>query len=262
MRSAKKNAIVVFSLVAIFTTAPFKRALAVEYGKFTLETGMDYNTGKYGGTQSTSILYVPVTLKYYRNSWTLKLTVPYLQISGPYNVINGVGVTGVATTSSTTRSGLGDVVLAATRNVYNGSSSGFFVNLTGKLKLGTASSAQGMGTGRNDYAFQSDVFQLTGRLTSFGTLGYRVYGMPTGYSLNNVFYGLLGGSYQFDQETHGGMMLNLAQKSTATGASRIETIFFASHKMDKNLKAQGYLLKGFTRSVPDWGIGASIGFLL
>jgi len=223
---------------------------------------MDYNTGKYGGTQSTSILYVPATLKYYRNSWTLKLTVPYLQISGPYNVINGVGVTGVAATTSTTRSGLGDVVLAATRNVYNRNSLGFFVNLTGKLKLGTASSAQGMGTGRNDYAFQSDLFQLTGRLTSFGTLGYRVYGRPTGYSLSNVFYGLLGGSYQFDQETYGGMMLNLAQKSTATGASRMEAILFASHKLDQNLKAQGYVLKGFTRSVPDWGIGASIGVLL
>jgi len=261
VRTVKKNSIFVISLVAIFTSAPFKKASAVEYGKFTLETGMDYNTGKYGGTQSTSILYVPVTLKYFRNSWTLKLTVPYLQISGPYYVINGVGVTGVATPNTTTRSGLGDVVLAATRNVFD-SSSGFFVNLTGKLKLGTADSAQGMGTGRNDYAFQTDIFQLTGRLTSFGTLGYKVYGKPSGYSLNNVIYGLLGGSYQFGQETNGGMMLNLAQKSTVTGETRIETIIFASHKLDKNLKAQGYLLKGFTRSVPDWGIGASIGYLL
>jgi len=257
-----KNAILAISFLAIFATAPFNGALATDFGKFTLETGMDYNTGKYGGTQSTSILYVPVTLKYYRNSWTLKLTVPYLQISGPYNVINGVGVTGVATTVNTTRSGLGDVILAATRNVYNRNDSGFFVNLTGKLKLGTASSADGLGTGKNDYAFQTDVFQLTGSLTSFATLGYKMFGRPTGYTLNNVFYGLLGGSYQFDQETYGGMMLNLAQKSTATGEPRMEAIIFASHKLDKNLKAQGYVLKGFTRSVPDWGIGASIGVLL
>lgn len=257
-----KNAILAISFLAIFATAPLNGALAADFGKFTLETGMDYNTGKYGATQSTSILYVPVTLKYYRNAWTLKLTVPYLQISGPYNVINGVGVTGVANTANTTRSGLGDVILAATRNVYNRNDSGFFVNLTGKLKLGTASSADGLGTGKNDYAFQTDVFQLTGSLTSFATLGYKIFGRPTGYTLNNAFYGLLGGSYQFDQETYGGMMLNLAQKSTATGESRMEAIIFASHKLDKNLKAQGYVLKGFTRSVPDWGIGASIGVLL
>jgi hypothetical protein len=256
------KAIIVVSLVALFAVATSERAHAVGFGKFTLETGMDYNTGKYGGTESTSILYVPVTLKYYRNSWTLKLTVPYLQISGPYNVINGVGVTGVAATTNTTRSGLGDVILAATRNVYNRNASGFFVNLTGKLKLGTASSAEGMGTGRNDYAFQADVFQLTGNLTSFGTLGYKIYGKPVGYTLNNIFYGLLGGSYQFDQENNGGILFNIAQKSSVTGAARKEAIIFASHKLDKNLKAQGYVLKGFTRSVPDWGIGASIGILL
>jgi len=256
------NAIFATSLIAVFATAPVQSARAEENGKFTLETGMDYSTGKYGGTQSTSILYVPVTGKYQGKLWTLKLTVPYLQISGPYNVINGVGLTGAVTTTSTTRSGLGDVVVAATRYVYNRSSSGLMVYMTGKVKLGTASSTQGLGTGKNDYAFQSEVYQLTGSLTSFGTLGYRVYGKPTGYSLNNVFYGLLGGSYQLDQETYGGMMLNLAQKSTATGASRMEAILFASHKLDQNLKAQGYVLKGFTRSVPDWGIGASIGVLL
>lgn len=257
-----KNAIFATSLIAIFATAPVQTALAAENGKFTLETGMDYNTGKYGGTQSTSILYVPVTGRYQGKTWTLKLTVPYLQISGPNNVINGVGLTGVANTTSTTRSGMGDVVVAAGRNVYNKASSGFMINLTGKVKLGTASSAQGMGTGRNDYALQSEVYQLTGSLTSFGTLGYKVYGKPAGYTLNDVFYGSLGGSYKFDQEKTGGMMLSLAQRSTATGSSRTEAIFFASQKFDKNLKAQGYVLKGFTKSVPDWGIGVSVVFLL
>ena len=171
-------------------------------------------------------------------------------------------MTGAATTTSTTRSGLGDVVVAATRNVFNSDSSRLIVNMTGKVKLGTASSAQGMGTGTTDYAFQSEVYQLTGSLTSFGTLGYKVYGRPTGYSLNNVLYGHLGGSYRFDRETNGGMMLSLAQKSTLTSSPRIEVVFFASQKLDKNLKAQGYVLKGFTNSVPNWGTGASVAYIL
>jgi hypothetical protein len=257
-----KSAIFSFIILAVLATTPVHTALADEYGKFMLETGMDYNTGKYGGTQSTSILYVPVTWKYQDKLWTLKLTVPYLQISGPYNVIYGVGVTGATTTTSSTRSGLGDVVVAATRNVFNSDSSRLIVNITGKVKLGTASSAQGMGTGTTDYAFQSEVYQLTGGLTSFGALGYKVYGRPTGYSLNNVFYGYLGGSYKFNQETNGGMMLNLAQKSTEMSSPRIEVVFFASLKLDKSRKVQGYALKGFTNSVPNWGTGASIVFLL
>ena len=256
-----KPAILATSLIALFATAPIQTAYAEESGKFSLETGMGYTTGKYGGTQSTNILYMPVIGKYEGKSWTLKLTVPYLRVSGPRNVINGVGVAG-ATTTATTRSGLGDVIAAVTHNLYNGGSSGLLIDLTGKVKFGTASSAQGLGTGKNDYSFQADLYQTTGNHTSFGNLGYKIYSSPVGYKLNNVFYGSLGGSYKFNQETSGGMMVNFSQKVTAKGSSHIQAIFFASHKLDKNLKAQGYVLKGFTNSVPSWGVAATVAYLL
>lgn len=239
-------------------------ARADEGGRFSLETGADYNTGKYGGTQSTDILYVPVTGKYQDKEWTLKLTVPYLRISGPGNVvaINGLGVTGAATAANRpTRSGLGDVVMAATHSIYNGGPSGLMINLTGKVKLGTASSSKGLGTGENDYALQSELYRTTGNLTTFGSFGYRVYGSPAQYSLNNTFYGSLGGSYRFAPETYGGVLLNGGQKITATSSSRLEALLFVNHKIEKNWKSQGYLLKGFTNSVPDWGLGATVAYL-
>ena len=108
----------------------------------------------------------------------------------------------------------------------------------------------------------SEIYQATGDLTTFGILGYKIYGSPTGYNLNNILYGSLGGSYKIDPATSGGMMLSLGQKTTTTGSSRIEAIFFVSHKLDKTWKAQGYLLKGFTNSVPDIGIGATISYQL
>ena len=256
-----KNAIFAASLISIFATVSIQDSVAEETEKFSLETGMNYNTGKYGGTQSTSIRYVPVTGKYQGNSWILKLTVPYLQITGPDNVINGVGLTGATTNASTIRSGLGDVIAAATHNLYNGGSSGFMANLTGKIKFGTASSAQGLGTGKNDYALQADMYKVTGSLTNFGTFGYKKYGSPVGYTLNNVFYGTLGASYKINPETSSGIMLNLGQKTTVRGSSHIEAIFFASHQLDKTWKVQGYVLKGFTNSVPDFGAGVTLAHL-
>lgn len=259
-----KNAILAAGFIVTFVTVPAQSVHAETGGRLSLETGMHYDTGKYGGTQSTDILYVPVIGKYQDKEWTLKMTVPYLQISGPGNVvaINGTSVTG-ATTANTraTRSGLGDVIVSATRNVYDGGSSGFGVDLTGKVKFGTASSANGLGTGKNDYAFLAELYQDTGNLSTFGTLGYRVYGSPAGYSLNKVFFGSLGGSYRFGPKTNGGIMLEGGQKITATGSSRLEAILFISHKIEKNWKARGYVLKGFTNSVPDWGAGATIGYL-
>jgi hypothetical protein len=40
----------------------------------------------------------------------------------------------------------------------------------------------------------------------------------------------------------------------------MEAIFFVSRKLDKIWKAQGYVLKGFTNSVPDFGAGATIAY--
>jgi hypothetical protein len=256
-----KKTILAASLVTTFALIPFQAAHAELDGKFSLETGMDYNTGKYGGSQSTDILYVPFTGKYQGKEWTLKMTVPYLRITGPSNVVNGVGQTVTyAGAPRTSRSGLGDVIVAATHNVYNGGAKGVMVNLTGKIKFGTADSTKWLGTGKNDYALESSVFQAFGDLTAFGTLGYKVYGSPAAYQLRNIFYGSFGGSYKYDQATNAGAMLILGQKVTATGSSREEALLFVNHKLDKNWKMQGYALKGFTNSVPDWGVGASVDY--
>lgn len=257
-----KNAILAVSLSLAFAMMPFPTH-AEENGKLSLETGMHYNSGKYGGTQATDILYIPVTAKYQMESWTLKLTVPYLQITGPSNVIRGVGqTTAAASTTRTTRSGLGDVIMSASRSVYRDPASGFFANLTGKVKLGTASSAKGLGTGENDYSLQADLYQVSGNTTAFGSAGYKVRGQPAGYTLNDTFFGYVGASYRFDQDTSGGAMLNLDQKVTTNGSAHAEALFFVSQKLQKGWKAQGYVLRGFTKSVPDWGAGISVAYQL
>lgn len=259
-----KNAMFLTSILVSIPMLHPRPVLADEGGRFSLEAGADYSTGKYGSAQATDILYVPVTGKYQGKEWTLKLSVPYLRITGPGNVvaINGTGVTGVAAaTNRPTRSGLGDVVVAATRNLHNGGATGLVVNLTGKVKLATASRSKGLGTGENDYALQSDLFKVMGNQTVFGSLGYRLYGSPSGYSFNNVFYGTLGISRKLGPDLNGGVMFSAGQKITATSSSRQEALLFVNHKMAKNWKAQGYLLKGFTNSVPDWGGGASLSYL-
>jgi len=257
-----KNAILATSFLAFFSTSAAQLARAEESGKFSLQTGMDYSSGKYGGTQSTNIVYVPVTGKYQTRDWTVKLTVPYLRISGPSNVLNGIGGVGTATNTVTTRSGLGDVIAGATHTVYSGGTSGFFATVTGKIKFGTADSTQGLGTGKNDYSLQTDLYQTTGKMTSFGGIGYKVYGSPASYTLNNVFFGSLGGSYKFNPKTNGGLMFSYKEKTISTGSPHEEAILFARHNIDKVWKIDGYALKGFTKSSPDFGLGVSINHLL
>lgn len=234
------------------------QAVAGDSG-FSLTTGMDYSSGKYGGTQSTDILYIPLTGKYETGRWVFQLTVPYVRITGPGNVTQGGIVLGSAKTTRTTEAGLGDVVAGATYNVYSETGSNpFLVDLTGKVKFGTADEKKGLGTGSNDYAAQVDMYKTMGLFTALGTVGYKVMGNAPGLKLDNVFYGSLGGVYKISQQTSGGLILDLRQKVTPTGASQRDVTAFVSHKINQDWKAQVYAVDGFSNASPDWGAGAML----
>src|SRR5229473_3227524 len=86
---------------------------SVQSDGFSLTTGADYSTGKYGGTSSTDILYVPLTGAYEMDKWLFKVTVPYIMVTGPGNVVRGIGIIkNKAAGRRTTQSGVGDAVAA------------------------------------------------------------------------------------------------------------------------------------------------------
>src|SRR5258705_1572146 len=74
-------------------------------GVFTLGTGFDYTTGKYGTSEKTEILYVPLSGKYETGPWTFRAVVPYIRITGPGNVVGAgadrVTLPGASTTRRT-----------------------------------------------------------------------------------------------------------------------------------------------------------------
>src|SRR4051812_10300 len=96
-------------------------ALASAQG-LSLGTGFDYTSGNYGGSQSTDTLYIPFYARYESGPLVLKLTVPYLKITGPGNVVGAGGdrvVVPGRDVGRRTESGLGDMVGSAFYNVLN-----------------------------------------------------------------------------------------------------------------------------------------------
>jgi hypothetical protein len=62
------------------------------YGRFRFNTGFEWNQGDYGSAGGdTTRWYVPFTLRYDYQQFRFSLTVPYLNISSPGNVIGGGG---------------------------------------------------------------------------------------------------------------------------------------------------------------------------
>jgi len=234
---------------------------AIADNKFSLGTGFDYSTGTYGNAASTSILMVPVIAKLESDGLTVKLTVPFISITGPGGVVQGVGRVGAAPVavggrnSTTTNSGLGDVTTSLGYTVY--SADAFSLDLVGKVKFGTAA-APALGTGKTDYSVQVDGFYTLNQTTPFVTIGYKVYGQPVGYTLKNSPYATLGASQKLGEKTSAGIMLDFVKSPIATSADRRELTVFAAQKIGSSLKVQANLLKGFSNASPDFGGGIMI----
>ena len=232
-------------------------------GVTTLSVGADSSTGKYGQDQSTHIFFVPITGKYEAGPWTLKLLVPYIRITGPGNVI-GAGDSRItipgAAAARRTETGLGDVVASAFYNVLDERSAPIGLDLGMKIKFATADDSKGLGTGKNDYAWQADFFKTIGAFTPFGTIGYRWYGDPAGIDLRNVFYGTAGSSYRMSPATTAGLAYDWRDRLVQGSARASELTAYISRKFSADWKLQVYGVKGFADGSPDFGGGLTLAY--
>lgn len=62
--------------------------------RLSFSAATDFTTGKYGGSTATDIWYVPFTARYDKDRASFRVIVPYLNITGPGNVL-GPGIGGV-----------------------------------------------------------------------------------------------------------------------------------------------------------------------
>ena len=84
--------------------------------------------------------------------------------SGPCAGVTNSGSGGAGTNSTrTTESGLGDIVAGATYNVIDQEdTSGWIVELNGRVKFGKASSSRGLGSGKTHYPVQANIDKYFG----------------------------------------------------------------------------------------------------
>jgi hypothetical protein len=237
-------------------------------GTFSLGAGVNYSSGDYGTGTDTKILSIPITGRFDTGPWSLKLTVPFLRVSGGTGAIPGIGRAnntnplrrGIGSVELNPPLDLGDVVASATYAAYYNQASRFGVDLTGKVKFGTADEDKGLGTGENDYGAQVDIFKTYGSFTLFGGVGYTLLGSSQYISLDDVFNVNVGGSYRLDDRSNAGLSYDWREKTSAAGSNLSEVTAFLSRRLDKSWKAQVYVLKGFSDGSPDWGLGASAAY--
>lgn len=228
----------------------------------TFSTGFDYSSGSYGLSKDTDILYIPFTLKYKNFPWKFKLTVPYVRIKGPGGVIagaDGVVVLGGGTENKiTTEEGIGDVVFSSNYALDNLLDTTLLLDLTAKVKIGTADETKGLGTGKNDYSLQLDLAKKIGKTTPFATLGYKIMGDPEGIEFKNVWYSSIGFDYEINSKLSSGISFDSKQAAISTSKTSKESIAYLNWKLNSKTSLMGYGVVGFSDGSPDNGIGLQI----
>ncbi|HKU46839.1 MAG TPA: transporter [Burkholderiales bacterium] len=238
--------------------ALFALSAHAQDGALTLGGAFDYSSGDYGTTTTTRIAALSAIGRYETGKWIFKATVPYLSVDGDTGVIPGIGRARGAPARSTKESGMGDIVLSATYGLFYDKASTLGVDLTGKVKLGTADESKGLGTGEHDFAALIDLYKTYDRVTGFGGIGYHVMGDSPTLQLENAWSANLGASYRLDERDSVGAMLEGRQRVAAGGARQRDLMGFWTRRLDGGWKAQAYGLIGLADGSPDWGAGASL----
>lgn len=226
----------------------------------TLGAGLHHSDGDYGTPVSTEITSLAFTARYDSAQWSLKATLPWIRVSGSAGVVPGVGRVGGGLVAETSASGLGDIVLSATHKTYYDAAQQVGLDLTGRVKLGTADETEGLGTGEHDFGFQADAFKSFGQFTGFVGLGYTVFGDPPGLPLRNVFNATFGATYRIDERNTLGLAYDERDRVVRGGAELSEVTLFWTSQLTRGWKSQAYFLAGMEDGSPDWGAGLSLAY--
>jgi hypothetical protein len=222
----------------------------------SFSTGLEYSSGGYGGTEDIEELYVPVSGVFYFDRIAVGITVPYLSVRAPLGTVDPGGEPVPGSGDIDTQSGLGDVLIGMTvYDVLRDYDRGIALDITGKIKLGSADPDKGLGTGEEDYLLRADLYKFFDRFTLMGSGGYKVRGDPAGVDLMNTWLGSVGGSYLVNDGVRLGLVYDYRESSLQDGDDISELTLYSSLRLSDTWDLQFFAFSGFSDSSPDWGAG-------
>src|SRR5215470_4015086 len=275
--------ILVWGLLCLFFTLPSLSVAATGDPNWQVGSSVTHSSGDYGTGSTTSITYVPFSIRRLFDSGDITLVIPYLSITGNCGVTllsgtpNNTGGTCPATTTTTakgkqvtrttqtrtTQSGLGDILLRGRYYVLDGTATAPTVALIAREKFPTADSAKGLGTGRFDETLGVELTQrLPSNFVAFADTGYTFIGHVQGVGLRNQWYYDLGLGYYFTKALLGSVYYE-EWRAVVQGLQNPQDLLFALHwTVTDAFRLNSALQIGLSDGAPDYGItfGANLRF--
>lgn len=287
----------VFSFPAIAYAQDATAQSSADKGVWRISTGVNYSQGDYGDVEDTKVVSAPVAVRYRKGNFSVRVSLPYVSIDGPGTLLDspqgrdsggggssgsgsnsgsgnsGSGSSGSGGSGSNSggnvtssggaanrRSGIGDVGVSLGYSFDLGETT--YLDLTGRVKLPTASRAKRIGTGKVDYTVGADLVQDIGNASIYIGGRRRFTGNPAGSALRDVWGAGGGVSYRFAGGTLIGADYDWQQGSTVGDGASSEVTGWIGFPLSKRMRMQVYGSTGFTTNSTDFAGGLSISYRL
>jgi len=239
---------------------------AARSSDWKFSSSLNYDTGKYGTPDRTNSLYVPFTLKRYFSNAALSVTIPYVRQSsvGQVALVGGQPVRATkktvvvaASETTTTESGLGDIMLRGAYTLMREDPNSFDLALAGKVKLPTADKDKGLGTGEMDEGVGLEFAkEVVPGWTLLADGYYTVIGDPEGVRFNDQV-ALDIGFYKPLNKTLALTVLYATQNAIVDGNPGPRSVSGTlSYSAPDDLQFSGGLVLGLSDGSPDLGVSA------
>jgi hypothetical protein len=295
------------ALLAGFTTILFSTsAVAQEQnktesksssGSLRLSTGINYSSGDYGELTNTNVISAPVSLKYKKGNFSIRVSVPFVQVDGPGSLIetpDGSGIGGGGgqgrgrgrggdsggggsgsgrsggvevidddddnTNVRSKRRGIGDVVVAATYSL--GFGSGFYLEPSAKVKIPTASTAKRLGTGELDVTTSADIVKEIGSATIYIHGRRKFAGKPTGSNIRSTWGAGAGASISTGDTVTLGADYDWQQSSLAGNQATSDLTGWASFRLNSKINLSTFASTGLNSNSASFSSGLTISIKL
>ncbi|HMS84705.1 MAG TPA: transporter [Nitrospira sp.] len=248
---------------------------------------VNYSSGSYGTESRTNILYAPLTIRRVFQKGDVSVTIPFVSISGTgaVRLVDGVptrtgnvsGATGATAgtgsgrggrgkspgasplSSTTTDSGLGDIILRGRYYLIEESTILPLVALTGRIKFPTADADRGLGTGEFDEGVGVELTKsFFDRWQAFLDGGYIFIGDAPDTNFNNRWWYDIGLGYDITDTLHVSLLYEEYRTLVNTVNNARDVLALANYVVTDRVRVTGSALAGLSNGAPNYGLGAGV----
>lgn len=278
-------------------------------GVLRLGIGVNYSEGDYGDIQDTKVIAAPVSLRYSKGGFSIRVSMPFVHADGPGSLIDtpgtadgsgsssgsddsggddsgsnsgsgssgsnsessgsgssgsgssggsssGGSVVALPSGTSNKRSGIGDI--SVTLGYSFGLSDNTFFDLSGRVKLPTASQTKRLGTGEVDFSVGGDLVQEFGPATFYVGGAHKFRGKPTGSSLRDTWSFAGGMSYRLPGRTVFGVDYDWQEASFLGNGPSSEVTGWVNFGLTRRVRMQVFASTGTNVNSTDFAAGLSL----